>query len=87
MDGCGELRENGCKFGHGVFQAVAGDEDFFVATGVGAFFRRQNLFEEFLTGAQAGKLNVDIPVGLQTVEADQLLGDAHDLHGLAHIQH
>ncbi|PIV06072.1 MAG: hypothetical protein COS57_05325 [Syntrophobacterales bacterium CG03_land_8_20_14_0_80_58_14] len=58
LDGCGELRENGCKFGHGVFQAVAGDEDFFVATGVGAFFRRQDLFEEFFTGAQAGKLNV-----------------------------
>jgi len=30
LDGCGELREDGCKFGHGVFQAVAGDEDFFV---------------------------------------------------------
>jgi len=58
-----------------------------VAARVRAFLCRQDFLEELLARTQPRKLDVDVLVGLQAVEADQLLGDVHDHHGLAHVQH
>ena len=47
----------------------------------------QKLLIELLTGPQADLLDFNIPVGLQTGQADQVLRQGQNPHRLAHVQH
>ena len=51
-----------------------------------AFFGHELFFIKLLAGAETGVFDLDIHVGLEAGEADQVAGQGVDLHGRAHIK-
>src|SRR5436309_1693986 len=66
--------------------AALGEEDLRVMC-IQQLFRHANeLFVQFLAGAEARKDELDIPTGLVALEADHLLGEVGDAYLFPHIQ-
>ena len=47
----------------------------------------EDFLVELFAGADAGVLDLDVRALLEAREADEVVGEVHDLYGLAHVEH
>ena len=64
----------------------AADVDQVVLSFLQAFFGHQFLLIQLLTRAQAGVLDLDVHIGLESGKADQIAGQGINFHGTAHVE-
>src|ERR1039458_721454 len=60
--------------------------DLLMGGGYGVLKYRVQLFVELLTGAHAGKFDLDVFIRLQARQEDQVLGEVDNLDRLAHVE-